>query len=489
MEFDPVLRLLDSVVTQNHTNLSDTSSTHRMHSLRNLTADAEAIFEAAVQAVRSDFVMASQLHWDGRWLSIEDQHRVDLKNTRQLIIVGAGKASSGMLVGLLRALRNSNKPHPPLVGWINVPEGIPELDEPIPDSITVCQARPPGFNEPTHRVVSGTQEILKLVRGARPDDCTIALISGGGSALLCDPIDGITLQEKVQLTRALSGAGANIEQLNTVRRCLSNIKGGGLARACASRSLITCILSDVLGDPVEFIASGPTIVKPSADPIAAITILESLLPNQFPLVRKLLESQSVASREADSVWPDPQRPILVLANNASAVDAAGCKAVELGYRYWMKSEIRCEGSAEAVGQKLIQQVQTSLQDPQFDCIISGGEPTVRLPPADQRGLGGRNQQLALSALIQARESKLSESVDFCFLSGGTDGEDGPTDAAGAFVNNETLRQMVAFELNPVDFLQRCDAYHFFEKTGSLLKTGPTHTNVCDIRIALWKKKV
>jgi len=434
--------------------------------------------------------VADQTKWDGRWLRIADQ-AWNLENANQLIIVGAGKAAAGMTAGLIQALNRSKEKLPSMVGWINVPEGSLPNDCNIPSSITVCQARPQGSNEPTETVVAGTREILNLVRNAGPNDCVVALISGGGSALLCSPIDGISLQEKVDLTRALSANGANIEQLNSVRRCLSNIKGGGLARACHAKQLITCILSDVLGDPLEVIASGPTILEPKPNPAQAISVLNHVLPGQFANALAILNNslRHRSSTSSQVVSSRTERSTFVLANNATAVDAAGQKAVELGYRYWIKSERESDGDAEQLGKKMANQLAATFESTQIDCLISGGEPTVTLPPSEKRGLGGRNQQLSLSVLNELhRMGGWRKDVELVFLSGGTDGEDGPTDAAGAFLDQDVYDRMMQLSLDPSDFLERCDAYRFFEQTGGLLKTGPTNTNVCDLRVALVRPK-
>ena len=450
-----------------------------------VTQDAIAIWQAGVEAVKADRVVEQHIDWDGRWLSIADAVW-DLKNTDRLIVVGAGKATAGMLIGLYCALARSQKKHPVISGWVNVPQGSEKPHGPLGNAVTVCEARPQGCNEPTETVVDGTRQILSHLQQARRNDCALALISGGGSALLCSPIDGVTLQEKVEIARALSAAGANIEQLNTVRRCLSHIKGGGMARACNARNLITCILSDVLGDPLDLIASGPTILEPSPDASRALATLEQLLPHQFPLLCEILNKQLHAGLELQSMRnPNIELTPIVLANNATAVDAAGQKAVELGYRYWMKSERKSEGDASQLGRHFAQQMISTLGQTQIDCIISGGEPTVVLPPLATRGLGGRNQQLALSFLDWFNEQGgWPQTAELAFVSGGTDGEDGPTDAAGAVVDHQVFAKMIALQLDPKDYLRRCDAYHFFESTAGLLQTGPTGTNVCDLRVGL-----
>lgn len=449
-----------------------------------ITQDALEIWQYGVDAVRADYVVESQTNWDGRWLSIGDQ-TWDLKNCKQLILLGAGKASDSMAIGFLNALRKSGRPIPKLTGWINVPERLTPLPVDFPESIHVCQARPQGKNQPTELVVSGTQQILRLASQATSSDCVIAFISGGGSALLCSPIDGLSLSEKVAITNALSSSGANIEQLNSVRRCLSRVKGGGLARACRAKNLITCILSDVLGDPIEIIASGPTVLTPAPDPKRAIEILDQFVPNTFQNIRTLLRHNKRSQPTASLALSGCELDYVLMANNATAVDSAGQKAVELGYQYWMQSAAKGDGDVDPLGERIASQILATCGQNHIDCLISGGEPTVTLPPMESRGLGGRNQQLALSVLIHLEEkNQWPKDRDLVFLSGGTDGEDGPTQAAGALVNRFVLANMRRLGLDPRDYFQRCDAYRFFEQTQGLLVTGPTGTNVCDLRITL-----
>ena len=167
------------------------------------------------------------------------------------------------------------------------------------------------------------------------------------------------------------------------------------------------------------------------------------------------------------------------------MDAAGQKAVELGYRYWMHCAPKCEGDVQSLGEKIGTQIVATSTQEHIDCLISGGEPTVALPSLETRGTGGRNQQLALSVLLHLQQDPAWDlHQDFAFISGGTDGEDGPTDAAGAIINRMVIENMNQLGLNPADYFQRCDAYRFFEQTQGLLITGPTWTNVCDLRIAV-----
>ena len=309
------------------------------------------------------------------------------------------------------------------------------------------------------------------------------------------PHPKISLADKLEVTRFLSGAGADITELNTVRKHLSRIKGGGLLMACQAAELITLVLSDVLGDPLDLIASGPTVID-SSTPDQALRVLEA-----YDLKKCLPESVYQALRiEMDGAPSELQlhakaaevcrHTTLVIGNNAVAVDEAGIMAERRGYNHAMQSARQCEGSAEDVGRRLAEMAIHMLRAEQAthhnDCLITGGEPVVKLAPEAIRGLGGRNQQLILSAYQTLLASDLSEQEwqGLCLLSGGTDGEDGPTDAAGAILDNEVHQNARRQQLNPGEYLQRNDAYHFFEQTGGLLITGPTGTNVCDVRVVV-----
>jgi glycerate-2-kinase len=176
---------------------------------------------------------------------------------------------------------------------------------------------------------------------------------------------------------------------------------------------------------------------------------------------------------------------LVIGNTAVAVDAAGVEAERLGYSHAMDAATKLEGPAEDIGRHLARMALRMQSAAGPDCLITGGEPTVQLAPSEIRGKGGRNQQLVLAALDEFRNLKSQISnLKFCLLSGGTDGEDGPTDAAGAFLDAETFQHMREKGLDPADYLRRNDAYHFFQQTGGLIRTGPTHTNVCDVRVVV-----
>lgn len=471
-----------------------------------IARDAIKIWQAGVDAVRADRVLRDTVQWDGRWLHVEGE-TYDLRGIDRIIVVGAGKASCGMLVGLSDSLRACGCPLPVVMGWVQIPEGSVdprtlELNSLGSWRVEICEARPRGVNEPTEKVVAGTREIMRLVKSAGANDCVIVLLSGGGSALLCQPVDEISLASKVEVTRSLSALGASIEQLNEVRRCLSQVKGGGLARHCHAKLMLTLIISDVLGDPVEYIASGPTILDPPPNPANALRILQSFCPdgNEHRAIKEYLlrASQRTAhSKPSHSgsvlrgFWARPSTILThhVLANNATAVDAAGTCAVELGYRYWMHSAKSGDGPADLFGRKFAEQLFMSSRDALVDCLISGGEPTVVLPEASKRGNGGRNQHLVLSAgeWVCSHWSKLAPR-EFAILSGGTDGEDGSTTAAGAWIDHEWVERCLRENLPLKAYLLQCDSNSLFKKTGGLLETGTTHTNVCDLRVGLYRTR-
>lgn len=446
----------------------------------NATDDAVKIWRTGLDSVRAFPLVHREINVDVQSLWLGD-HEFLRREFDRLVVVGAGKAATEMARGLATAIGDQI----PMVGWVNVPDGT-QSDIPF---VHVHPARPAGINEPTQAGVDGTREILRLVRSAGPRDLCIALISGGGSALLVAPKQGITLDDKVAVTRLLSASGADICEINTVRKHLSDVKGGGLLRACGANQLVTLILSDILGDPLDLIASGPTVVDPSSAPDAT-QVLERYDANQNvpESIRAVLRAAAI-----DETEPTAKATNIILGNNAVAVDEAGVCAEALGYNHVMQSATQPEGMAEQVGIDLadatMRMLRTDPNDHRVDCLITGGEPVVQLAPESVRGKGGRNQQLVLAAYKRLLEHDLSESEwqRLCILSGGTDGEDGPTDAAGAWVDQRVHQAAVSQRLSADDFLARNDAYSFFDAAGGLLVTGPTGTNVCDIRVTLVKK--
>ncbi len=451
-----------------------------------LRDDALRIWRAGLAAVDAGRLVRDHLRCDGAWLHAGDEPPLDLRRVRRIAVVGAGKAGAGMAAAVEEILLPvCAAAGIELAGWINVPA---DCVRPL-KRVTLHAARPAGVNEPTEAGVAGTQEILRLVGELTPDDLCIALVSGGGSALLPAPVKGVSLADKVAVTRFLSAAGANITELNTVRKRLSRIKGGGLARACGAGTLLALIISDVPGDPLDIIASGPTVPDHStnADASAVLarfdpdctrvpeSVYRALAPGQWP------GGGSAALPQKASAVSGPHVVNLIIGNNATAVDAAGMEAERLGYSHAMTAATKPEGAVEEIGRHLAQMALAMRAGEGPDCLISGGEGTVQLIADADRGLGGRNQQLALAAL---NELAKHDPRGIALVSAGTDGEDGPTDAAGAIVDAATIAAAAERGLNPADYLRRNDAYRFFAPLGGLLVTGPTHTNVCDLRVLL-----
>lgn len=460
-----------------------------MASQETLIEDAIAIWRAGVDAVLPKTLFREHMNLASDRLQLGELE-YSLKTIGRIVLVGAGKAAASMAIAFQERLPPELLRSGRVVGWVNVPEGTIPTDYSYP--VHLHPARPYGRNEPTPQAQAGAQEIIRLVSSCRKEDLVVCLLSGGGSALLPLPKKGISLDDKTQVTRILSGAGATIEELNTVRIALSEIKGGGLARKCNAGRLACLVISDVLGDNLNFIASGPSVAMKGGANLA-LEILGKFAKHRTEVsesIWNLLIEE--AARESQKTMLQPkniecQVEHFILANNATAIDAAGVEAVARGYQYLMNASRRSEGDATELGREMISRCFEWRADANApNCFISGGEPSVKLIDASHRGLGGRNQQLVLAALEQSM--LMEDSLDkksFCFLSAGTDGEDGPTDAAGAWICDSTSR-IKGMGIDEVRrYLVRNDAYHFFEKYGGLLKTGPTGTNVCDLRVALW----
>ena len=465
---------------------------------RNLHDDLLAIWRAGVDGVDVRRLV-------GEYLTIENDHLVigdasyPLADIQRISVIGAGKATAGMAAAVEQVLAEQIDAEI-VAGWVNIPEGCEMPMRVIRQHI----ARPAGVNEPTEAGVFGTQQMLALIDATNHElerqgiplsrHLVLCLFSGGGSALMPLPAPRVTLEQKLAVTRFLSASGATINEINTVRKQLSGVKGGMLKQHCQGTTLVGLILSDVLGDQLDIIASGPTVDNETTAE-DAITVLDKygfgFQTSDFRLQEKLSKADpGVRSQKSKACN-------LVIGNNATAVDASGLEAVRRGYSPTMLCATQSEGDVETLAEHFVDVIQKlivagSSVATLSDCLISGGEPTVKLVPENQRGLGGRNQQLVLAVICRlfADETWLAtirenpNACQFAFLSGGTDGEDGPTDAAGAFFDGLILHKIAQSGVDPNDSLKRNDAYHFFEQFDALIKTGPTGTNVCDIRVLL-----
>lgn len=472
-----------------------------------LREDLLAIWQAGVEGVKPDRLVRESVSLKDDDLEVCGL-RYPLAEIDRIVVVGGGKASGSMAESLESVLEPILE-RKNVVGWINVPE---DAAKPL-RRIRLHPARPLGVNEPTEAAATGTREMIRLLESLTPGDLCLNLLSGGGSALLPAPVPEIPLEDKLELTRFLSESGATIQELNTVRKQLSLLKGGGMKSLCRGKRLISLILSDVLGDPLDVIASGPTVSNRSTAP-DALEILRRFMSKGVPPKRKPALERIVRylERKIDDRTPlnDDDRSVdengtmndmqggfvrnVVIGNLAVAVDAAGEEALRRGYSHAMHAARESEGLAEELGVHLAR-LAFDMRRTGPDCLIHGGEPVVRLAPPEIRGKGGRNQQLVLAALLEIMEHCDGECLGnenfpgIAILSGGTDGEDGPTDAAGAWIDpmfgrrfREARRNDPSFD--PRDFLERDDAYRFFEPFGTLIKTGSTGTNVCDLRVVL-----
>lgn len=445
---------------------------------RCLRTDAMDIWRAGVAAVDSALLVRGAVHRDETALTICG-HTFDLRGLLRICVVGGGKAGAGMAAGLEQAL-GLDLVAGRVSGWMNVP-----ADCVIPlQSIELHPGRPAGLNEPTAEGVEGSDRILKLVSGLDSQDLCIVLLSGGASALLPAPVAGVSLADKQAVTRFLSRAGAEIRELNCVRKQLSRIKGGRLALACRAGTLIALVISDIVGDPLDVIGSGPTVPDPST-PADALAVLERFDPGLMHVPPGVVSHLRAADASDSRSQLTTARVFNhVIGNNRVALDAAAARAVQLGYEV-VAVETDVAGVASELGAGFAERCAELAGRPHDRplCLLSGGEPVVRVTPAQhsRSQKGGRNQELVLAAVNTCWSTGMA---GWCLLSGGTDGEDGPTDAAGAFADDPLITHARSLDLDPAEYLADHNSYEFFDRAGGLLKTGPTHTNVMDVRVAL-----
>ncbi len=329
---------------------------------------------------------------------------------------------------------------------------------------------------PDEAGLRATERVLELAREAGPEALCICLISGGGSALLVSPADGLSLQDKQKTTDLLLKAGADIFELNTVRKHLSRVKGGRLAEALYPAEVLSLVLSDVLGDHLDVIASGPTAPDPTTYSDAFRVLDKYGLFDKIPraVVRHIERGMNGLIPET----PDEGSPVfektqnLIVGNLSMAIRAARAEAERLGLKTEVITETLQGEAREAAG--VLARVAKTKKGPVL--LISGGETTVHVRG---NGRGGRNMELALAFALE-----IEDTEGITLLSAGTDGTDGPTDAAGAVVDSTTCQRARASGLEPEEYLKNNDSYTFFQKTGELFVTGPTGTNVMDLQLIL-----
>lgn len=486
-----------------------------------LDSRVREVFATAVRAVQPDTVVRQSIERKGNVVTI-DGHKLVLNNN--LHLVGFGKAVLGMAAEAERILSDHL-----VKGVISVPHGIQEtllqhgknhllLRE--DSSIEVIEGA--KHNLPDADAQGAAERIQQLASGLTEKDLLLVLISGGGSALLPAPVPPILLEEKLLVTRRLAGAGATIQELNTVRRALSLLKGGGLAHFAQPAQVVALILSDVIGDPLDLIASGPT-VPTKVWPEEVLSVLESY---------KLLDSVPASVKEVlGKPGPRWQKQLeseqeahvfnAVIGSNSIALKSAGRRASELGFRPVVLS-LGVSGDVKLVSRLygLLARFASSREEPPPEiaaevlrlgpdvgveswdlcrtmqvldegrsegwgatCLLAGGEPTVELKG---KGRGGRNQELALRVAVELQDMDLPPKGPV-FLSGGTDGQDGPTEAAGAVIDTALCGEAKSQGLDINTFLDNNDSFTFFSKLSSgqhLLVPGLTCTNVMDVHVLL-----
>jgi glycerate 2-kinase len=437
-------------------------------------AQIVSVLQAALDAVDPFKAVQRTLQRDGNELVVGGR-RYDLARYRRVFVIGAGKAGAPMAQAVEDVLGDV------------LTDGlvVVKTDHSAPTQrVRIVEASHPV---PDAAGVAAGQAILGLAHDADEDDLVIALLSGGGSALLVSPAEGLTLADKQGLSKALLACGASINEINVLRKHCSALKGGQLARAVAPATLITLVLSDVIGSPLDVIASGPTVPDSSTWANAWALVEKYDLVNQLPAAVTARLSAGLAGNVADTPKPgDPifgQTQTLVVADNDLAAQAALAQADSLGYNTLLLSTY-VEGEAAEVAKVLValgKEVRQSgrpIAAPA--CIVLGGETTVTL--GAQHGHGGRNQELALSAALALRDV---DGVTIVSLA--TDGTDGPTDSAGGLADSGTVARGTQAGLSALDYLRGHDAYPFLKATDDLLITGPTRTNVNDLMFVFVEK--
>jgi len=424
--------------------------------------------ETALNAADPKQMLKSQLLLDDSTLNV-DKLSFNLEKLKRIYVVGGGKASGSMAEAIEAILGERITD-----GLVNVPHDsknktsrieLHEANHPVPDEAGV----------------EGTRRMLNIAEQAERNDLIICLISGGGSSLMPLPRGNISLADKREMTQALLKSGATINEVNTVRKHISDFKGGWLAKKAYPATILNLILSDVVGDPLDFIASGPT-VPDSTTFKEAVGVLKKygLWATAPESIKKLLSKgrKGIIPETPKAVDEAFKRVYNVVVGNNRSSSLVAREQLKTGGLNTLLLTATMEGEARHVGVMLAsiaREVSVSANPvPKPAGIVAGGETTVTVTG---KGLGGRNQELALAA---ASRLKGSEGTVLASLS--TDGIDGPTDAAGAIIDGKTVVRAVKMGLAPEKFLAKNDSYHFFSGLGDLILTGPTGTNVNDVSV-------
>ncbi len=442
-----------------------------LRSIQRLRRHALEIMDAAISAVAPESAVKRNLRLKKNILCA-GEHELDITRFRRIVVVGAGKASAAMARAVEHELGD------------RISDGLVVVKYGHSVDLKKVRIKEAGHPVPDIEGLKGAEEVLSMLDGCGEGDLVISLISGGGSALLPMPANGISLEEKQKVSRILLACGADIHEMNAVRKHLSKTKGGLLARAAYPATVVNLMLSDVVGDDIDVIASGPFVPDRSTFADALKVIERYNIEQDMPeVVIKHLEMGTDGAIEETPGLGDPvfDRVVnMVIASNITACRAALEKAKDMGYNTLVLSSMIEGNTVDVAGVHVAiarEIIRSSMPVEAPACIISGGETTV-VVRGD--GLGGRNQEFALysAGLISGLED------DVVIASLGTDGTDGPTDAAGGIVDplTESRGRKKGLDLN--HYLDTNDSYHYLSTTGDLVKTGPTLTNVMDIHLVL-----
>jgi len=435
-----------------------------------LRSSARRIFHFSLKAVDPFYAIKKRVKL------VEDNLWVEgvlyrLEDKRRILLIGAGKASASMAQAVEKILGP------------RIHKGVVVTKHGYVAPLRRIQLLEGGHPLPDKGGMEGTRRILKLISNLDQNDLVICLISGGGSALLVSPSPGISLKDIKELTDQLLRCGADIKEINTIRKHISQVKGGRLAQMAHPAHVVTLILSDVIGSRLDSIASGPTAPDTTTFSDCLKIIKKYKLIDRIP--PSILGHLKKGVQGKIEETPKPGSPIfkrvknLIIGSNSLALEAARQKAEDLGFNTAILSRpVSGDTTRAAVKHasfaKRIQEKGDPVSPPA--CLISGGETTVKIRG---KGLGGRNQEFVLVGA-----TKIAGLENVVMLSAGTDGTDGPTDAAGAICDGKTIKRALRKGLNPKQYLNNNDSYHFFQKLKDLLKTGPTNTNVMDIHLVL-----
>ena len=430
---------------------------------------AEQIFLAGVDSILPDKLISGNMSLNGNLLQL-GHLKIPLENIENIYLIGAGKASAIMASEVEKILGDRITE-----GHIIVKYGYASEIK----SIRVTEA---GHPFPDSNGFKATRSVLDIASKASANDLVICLLSGGGSSLLCDCPEELTPEDLVLVNKLLVNCGANIKEINAVRKHLSNVKGGQLARTVYPATLVSLILSDVIGNHPDVIASGPTAPDPTTF-VDAIEVLEKFNIKAF-LPSRIIDflydgatcKKPETPKSGDSIFEKTSN--IIIGTNRLALESARQKAQEYNINAVI-IEDELQGDTGSVSEYLVEtaiQFKNDNNEVKPICILFGGETTVKMTG---KGAGGRNQHLAmLCALL------LKNMPGVTILSAGTDGNDGPTNAAGAVVDSETVTFAVSKGIDPDKYLKDFNSYNFFKKTAGHIIIGPTMTNVMDIVVVL-----